>query len=46
MLPCGSPQLLKLANQNKPCGINPYKQIYTNETLPRHHFPSSPKMEP
>jgi len=28
MLPCGNPQLLKLANQNKSRGINPCKHIY------------------
>ena len=46
MLSCGNPQLLKLANQDKPRGINPCKHICTNETLSRHHLPPSHTWNP
>ncbi|QCD83012.1 hypothetical protein DEO72_LG2g3354 [Vigna unguiculata] len=38
MLPCGNPQLLKLANQNKPHGNNPCTNKLSNGRLPRHHL--------
>jgi len=51
-MPCGNPQLLKLANQNKPRGNNPCTKKLSNGRLPHQHphlqnrNPTSPQTLP